>query len=77
MVENGLCPPFSVGGGFKELVLFLKKKRDAAGEAGLNEGTVIYRWDGKLKSIGSVKHTPRFRRQVFAIPISTYILRIS
>jgi hypothetical protein len=68
MVENGLYPSFSVGGGFKELVLFLKK-RDAVGETGLNEGTVIYRWDEKLKSIGSVKRTPRIRRQGLAIPI--------
>jgi hypothetical protein len=68
MVENGLYPSFSVGGGFKESVLFLKK-RDAVGEAGLNEVTVIYRWDGKLKSIGSVKHTPRVRRQELAVPI--------
>jgi hypothetical protein len=80
MVENGLDPSFSVGSGFKELILFLRK-RDA-GDAVPNEETVIYRWDGKLNSIGNINlHTlPRFADRnwlsLFNIDIANKLIEI-
>ncbi|MCG2864006.1 MAG: N-6 DNA methylase [Vulcanisaeta sp.] len=80
IVENKRGPSFSVGSGFKELILFLRKR--GAGDSVVNERTVIYRWDGKLSSIGSVNiHAlPRFADRnwlsLFNIDIANKLIEI-
>jgi len=60
IVENKRNPAFSSGSGFKELILFLRKKENTLFPNSTE--TDIFQWNGKLNKIGSINlvNLPKF-----------------